>query len=97
MYEELKKEIQRQMTENIVPGVLNVFTAHIEFDKERPSVEDIHHLFSDFSWYRCMLTKGQDRVHIDKHDKEAIHVHYPYATGLSIIIFTHENHKYLRN
>ena len=97
MYDQLKKEIQRQMIDNIVPGVLNVFTAHIEFDEEKPSIEDIHRIFSDFDWYRCMLKKGQSRVHIDKYDKEAIHVHYPYATGLSIVIFTRENHRYIRN
>lgn len=97
MYEEIKKEIQRQMLENNIPGVLNVFTAHIEFDEDKPSIEDIHRIFSDFDWYRCMLKKGRNRVNVDKYDKEVIHIHYPYITGLSIIISTSSDHKYLCN
>jgi hypothetical protein len=97
MYDKLKKEIERQMLEHNIINVLNFFSAHIEFENEKPSIEDIEHLFNDFMWYNCSLIKGQDIVYIDAFSKHLLVEHYPYSTGLTIQIYTFGGHEYLRN
>lgn len=96
MYEIIKKDIQRQMIENNIPDVLTLISVKFNFENEKPSLDDIYRIFSDFSWYQCFLTKGPDTVHLDTFSKHLLADHYPYTTGIKIIIYTHNNHEYLR-